>query len=227
MSVAAAEAAGRRARVLRASGLAVADGSAEAAGPAAWKWAEAQPCSPPAAVVALRRCAQHIALYAFFSDHREVRMQCKERLEQYLTDNFVVFTEQQHRRAYSAQQIAALEHVPGRQFAKVVMVMADGELAMMVVPAASWLHLDRARSTLGAREVRLASEAEFAPSFPDCEVGAMPPFGNLYDMPVYVDEGLAANDEIVIQAGTHRDTVRMRYADFVRLAEPVVAPLTS
>jgi Ala-tRNA(Pro) deacylase len=154
-------------------------------------------------------------------------MRCKERLEQYLAEHSIPYTTEQHRRAYSAQQIAAIEHVSGKQFAKVVMVVADGKPAMMVVPASNWLRLDHASAALGARQVRLASEEEFAPLFPDCEVGAMPPFGNLYDVPVYVDDHLPANDEIVLQAGTHTETIRMRYADFERLARPVVAHLTS
>lgn len=154
-------------------------------------------------------------------------MPCKERLERYLADHDVSFSEQEHRKAYSAQQIAEMEHVPGDQFAKVVMVMADGRPVMTVVPATRWLRLEQASSALGAEEVRLANEWEFAPLFPDCEVGAMPPFGNLYDVPVYVDEALTSEDEIVIQAGTHRDTMRLRYRDFERLAHPVVAPLTA
>ena len=153
-------------------------------------------------------------------------MQCKERLEQYLHEQGVWFTEQQHRTAFTAQQVAAEEHVPGRQFAKVVVVVADGKPAMMVVPAAKWLRLERAAQATHAHDVRLAEESEFAPLFPDCEVGAMPPFGNLYNLPVYVDDTLAANDEIVIQAGTHRDTMRLRYDDYERLTHPVAAPLT-
>jgi Ala-tRNA(Pro) deacylase len=157
---------------------------------------------------------------------QEVRMQCRERLEQYLADNAASFTAEQHRRAYSAQQIAEMEHVPGDQFAKVVMLVADGRTVMTVVPAARWLRLEQAAEALGAAEVRLANEWEFAPLFPDCEVGAMPPFGNLYGVPVYVDEALSGHDEIVMQAGTHRDTIRVRYADFERLAEPVRVRLT-
>jgi Ala-tRNA(Pro) deacylase len=153
-------------------------------------------------------------------------MQCKERLEQYLADNAASFTAEQHRRAYSAQQIAEMEHVPGDQFAKVVMLVADGRTVMTVVPAARWLRLEQAAEAIGAKEVRLANEWEFAPLFPDCEVGAMPPFGNLYGVPVYVDEALSGQDEIVIQAGTHRDTMRIRFADFQRLAEPVRVRLT-
>jgi Ala-tRNA(Pro) deacylase len=162
-----------------------------------------------------------------FSNPQEVHMRCKDRLEQYLNENAVAYTAQQHQRAYSAQQIAALEHVSGKQFAKVVMVLADGEPAMMVVPASSWLRLDHAGAALHSNDVRMASEIEFAPLFPDCEVGAMPPFGNLYGVPVYVDDSLARNEDIVIQAGSHTDTIRLSYIDFERLAEPVVAQLTS
>jgi Ala-tRNA(Pro) deacylase len=154
-------------------------------------------------------------------------MRCKERLEQYLTEHDVAFSEQHHRRAWSAQHIAAIEHVPGSEFAKVVMVMADDRPVMMVVPASRWLRLENAGAALQADDVRLANEIEFAPLFPDCELGAMPPFGNLYDMPVYVDQHLSQNDEIVIQAGTHTDTIRIRYSDFERLAHPVVVPLTA
>lgn len=152
-------------------------------------------------------------------------MRGKERLEQYLSMNGVQFREDTHRRAYTAQQIAALEHVPGQQFAKVVMLVVDGRAVMAVLPATRSVHIDGVAQELGAHEVRLACESEFAPLFPDCEVGAMPPFGNLYCVPVYVDESLARMDDIVIQAGTHRDTMHLRYHDFSRLAQPVVAQL--
>lgn len=155
----------------------------------------------------------------------EAEMRGKERLEQYLTMNGVVFREDTHRRAYTAQQIAALEHVPGQQFAKVVMLVVDGRAVMAVLPATRSVHIDGVAESLGAHEVRLACESEFAPLFPDCEVGAMPPFGNLYCVPVYVDESLARVEDIVIQAGTHRDTMHLRYHDFSRLAQPVVAQL--
>jgi Ala-tRNA(Pro) deacylase len=154
-------------------------------------------------------------------------MLCRERLERYLDENGVAYSEERHARAYSTQQIAAMEHVPGDQFAKVVMLVGDGRTVMAVVPASRHVRLERAAEALGAQEVRLANEWEFSSLFPDCEVGAMPPFGNLYDLPVYVDEVLTTQDEIVMQAGTHRDTLRVRYADFERLAHPVVASLTA
>jgi Ala-tRNA(Pro) deacylase len=106
---------------------------------------------------------------------------------------------------------------------KVVMVLADGELAMLAMPAPYQADLERVAEVLGASEVRLAHEEEFAPAFPDCEVGAMPPFGNLYGLPVYLDEALAEDETIVVQAGTHSDTIRLKYADFERLVRPTVA----
>lgn len=153
-------------------------------------------------------------------------MRGKERLEKYLADNGVPYDEETHRRAYTAQQVAAIEHVSGRQFAKVVMLVVDGRPVMAVLPATRSVHFDRVAGELQANEVRLACESEFAPLFPDCEVGAMPPFGNLYCVPVYVDEQLASVDDIVIQAATHRDTMRLRYRDFERLVQPKVTRLS-
>lgn len=152
-------------------------------------------------------------------------MDCKERLEEYLRDNGVPFEVQEHRPAFTAQRVAATEHVPGRMFAKVVMAEEDGELVMLVLPANSVVDTRKASVAVGGQEVRLASEREFAPRFPDCEAGAMPPFGNLYDVPVYVDEGLGESERIVFQAGTHTLTMSVPYADFERLAHPTVADL--
>lgn len=150
-------------------------------------------------------------------------MNCKERLEAYLRDNKVPFQVQHHPVAYTAQEIAASEHVPGKMLAKVVMAFADGEMVMLALPAPYRVDLAKAGAVLGAKEVRLAHEEEFAAAFADCEVGAMPPFGNLYDLPVYVDKALAEDETIVFQAGTHTDTISMKYADFQRLAKPTVA----
>jgi Ala-tRNA(Pro) deacylase len=150
-------------------------------------------------------------------------MSCKERLENYLRDNRVPFEIHHHPTAFTAQELAASEHTPGKMVAKVVMVLADGELVMLALPAPYQADLDRVSRVLEATEVRLAHEDEFAPAFPDCEVGAMPAFGNLYDIPVYVDEALAEDETIVVQAGTHTDALRLKYADFERLVEPTVA----
>ncbi len=150
-------------------------------------------------------------------------MNCKERLEAYLRENKVPFQVVHHPLAYTAQEVAAAEHVPGKMLAKVVMVFADGKLVMLALPAPYRVDVNKAAAALGAREVRLAHEEEFAAAFPDCEVGAMPPFGNLYDVPVYADKALAEDKEIVFQAGTHTDTVTMKYADFERLVKPKAA----
>ena len=149
-------------------------------------------------------------------------MTCKERLEAYLREQRVSFTIQHHRAAYSAQDVAAIEHVPGKLVAKVVMAFADGKLVMLVLPASYRVDLVQAGTAIGAKSVYLAGERELAVAFPDCEVGAMPPFGNLYHVPVYVDQALAQDETIVFQAGTHTDTITMRYADFTRLVKPSV-----
>ena len=150
-------------------------------------------------------------------------MNCKERLEAYLRDNKVPFQIIHHPLAYTAQEVAAAEHIPGKMLAKVVMVFADGKLAMLALPAPHRVDLSKAATVLKAKEVRLAHEEEFAAAFPDCEVGAMPPFGNLYDVPVYVDKTLTEDVDIVFNAGTHTDTISLRYADYERLVKPAVA----
>lgn len=150
-------------------------------------------------------------------------MSCKDRLEGYLRENKVPFQVVHHPLAYTAQEVAAAEHVPGKLVAKVVMAYAGDKIVMLALPAPFRVDLGKATAALGAEDVRLAQEEEFAPLFPDCEVGAMPPFGNLYDVPVYVDKALAEDETIVFQAGTHTDTVSMKYADYQRLVKPRVA----
>ncbi|MGC9336423.1 MAG: aminoacyl-tRNA deacylase, partial [Anaerolineae bacterium] len=117
-------------------------------------------------------------------------------------------------------------HVPGDQVAKVVIVKADEDMVMLVVPAPYRLDFGRLRTLLGAKKVRLAEEAEFEGLFPDCATGAMPPFGSLYGLPVYVDEILALEPDIVFRVGTHHDTMKIAYADFARLVQPTVAEFT-
>src|SRR6185437_3729864 len=148
---------------------------------------------------------------------------CKDTLEHYLSAQQISFQEQQHPIAYTAQDVAAREHLPGKQVAKVVMAFADGQPIMMVLPAPYRVNLSGVGPLLGAREVRLADEAEMEHLFPDCEVGAMPPFGNLYHLPVYVDQSLAEDEYIVFQIGTHTETMRLAYKDFARLVSPTVA----
>lgn len=147
---------------------------------------------------------------------------CAERLQQYLGEHAVAFQRQQHSTAYTSAEVAASEHLPGKMVAKTVIVFADGKMVMLVLPSTDLVDYKKAASILAAAEFRLASEAEFGATFPDCAIGAMPPFGNLYHLPVYVDSSLAADETIVFVAGTHTETMSMRYADFARLVQPVV-----
>jgi Ala-tRNA(Pro) deacylase len=147
---------------------------------------------------------------------------CKDRLEAYLREKQVPFDVRHHPRAITAQEVAASEHVPGKMLAKTVMVLADGKMVMLALPAPHQVDVDKAGKVLGG-EVRLAKEEEFENTFPDCEVGAMPPFGNLYEVPVYVEAALAEDETIVFRAGTHTDTMSLSYADFERLVEPTIS----
>jgi Ala-tRNA(Pro) deacylase len=147
------------------------------------------------------------------------------RVKEYLDKQNVPYTHHVHRTAYTAQEVAAEEHIPGKMVAKIVVVKFGDQLAMVVLPASARLDLEAVRRLVGHREARLASELEFTGAFPDCDVGAMPPFGNLYNVPVFVDRALAEDEEIAFNAGTHQDSIHMKYADFARLANPTVAPL--
>ncbi len=151
---------------------------------------------------------------------------CRDRLEQYLRERGVAYESQHHPLTYTAQEVAASEHVPGKELAKTVIARAgDDRLVMLVLPASGTVHLGKLADALGTGRARLAEEWEFGPTFPDCELGAMPPFGNLYGVPVYVDQSLAADERIVFRAGTHTDTMRVAYADFARLVGPTVVDI--
>lgn len=144
------------------------------------------------------------------------------RLKDYLDKENVPYQHDVHRTAYTAQEVAAEEHVPGKLVAKTVVVKVDDHFALAVLPASFRVDSAALKTALGAKEVRLATEFEFTGLFPDCDVGAMPPFGNLYGLSVYVEQSLAEDPEIVFNAGTHQDTLRMKYADFARLVHPPV-----
>lgn len=146
-------------------------------------------------------------------------------LREYLDLNNIKYLVISHSVAYTAQGIAALTHTPGKELAKTVMVMVDGRLVMAVVPASYRVDLYKLKRYLGADTVELASEAEFRDRFPDCETGSMPPFGNLYGMDVFADESLAQDKEIAFNAGSHRELVRMSFADFRNLVKPVLMSL--
>ncbi len=141
----------------------------------------------------------------------------------YLEQHGVSYSVVEHSVAYTAQEEAAATHVPGREWAKAVVCMVDDHPALAVLPADRLVDLDRFREACGARSVRLASEAEFRPLYSDCEMGAMPPFGPLYKQPVIVDRSLTSDPEIVFNAGSHREAIRMRDRDFAELVKPMVA----
>jgi len=144
------------------------------------------------------------------------------KLREFLDSHNIKYLVISHSLAYTAQGVAALAHVSGKRLAKTVILKIDGILAMAVVPASDHVDLNRIKTLTGGEEVELATEREFKDAFPDCETGAMPPFGNLYDMTVYADSILGKNEEITFSAGSHRELVRMRWDDMVRLVNPTI-----
>ena len=145
-----------------------------------------------------------------------------KKLKEMLDREGVKYVVISHSPAYTAQEVAASAHIAGKELAKTVMVKIDGKLAMAVLPASYQVDFDRLRQAAGLSKVRLASEQEFKDTFPDCEVGAMPPFGNLYNMEVFVAQKLTENDQIAFNAGTHTELVKMNYADYARLVKPKI-----
>jgi Ala-tRNA(Pro) deacylase len=148
------------------------------------------------------------------------------KLREFLDSHRIKYLVISHSLAYTAQGVAALAHVSGKKLAKTVIVRIDGILVMAVIPASEHVDLDQLRKLTGANAVEIASERDFKDAFPDCETGAMPPFGNLYDMAVYADTTLAQQEEITFSAGSHRELVRMRWVDLARLVNPTVERLS-
>ena len=146
-------------------------------------------------------------------------------IHEYLRQNNIEFSLHEHVPAYTAQTLAAEEHVTGHSVAKVVIVKADDAFYMCVLPAPRMLDVTKVARAVGAKAVRLADEKQIALLFPDVEVGAEPPFGNLYNLPTLVDKRLAERGEIVFQGGSHMEAVRMKFADYARLAQPKVAEI--
>jgi Ala-tRNA(Pro) deacylase len=149
-------------------------------------------------------------------------MRCQEQLEQYLREQKVPYQIQHHPAAFTAQQIAECEHISGKKVAKSVVVFADNTMVLLVLPAAFRADLQKVQECLGVKQIRLAHEEEFQAAFPGCEVGAMPPFGNLYGLPIYVEQSLTTQDTIVFPIGTHTETMSLKYADFERLLHPTI-----
>jgi len=148
-------------------------------------------------------------------------------LAKFLDEQQIRYVRISHSPAYTAQEIAASAHIPGREVAKTVMVKIDGNMQMVVTCASCQVDLGELKRAVSAREVSLASEDEFRGLFPECELGAMPPFGNLFGMQVFVTEELAEDEEIAFNAGSHTELVRMSYGDFARLVKPTVLDVTA
>lgn len=143
-------------------------------------------------------------------------------LKDFLDKNNVKYVTVAHSPAYTAQEIAASAHIPGKELAKTVVIKVDGRMAMAVLPASYRVNLEQLMRVTGARSCDLAREPEFESMFPDCDLGAMPPFGNLYDMDVYVAAKLSENEQIAFNACSHSELIRMNYQDFERLSEAKV-----
>ncbi|MDT8324720.1 MAG: YbaK/EbsC family protein [Bacteroidota bacterium] len=144
------------------------------------------------------------------------------RLKEYLNREGVRYVTIVHSPAYTAQEIAAMAHIPGKNIAKTVVVKIDGKMALAVVPASYSVDFDMLQGAIGADKVELARENEFKGQFPDCELGAMPPFGNLYDMEVFVARSLAEDDDIAFNACSHHELIKLPYKEFERLVKPHV-----
>jgi len=145
-----------------------------------------------------------------------------KKLKELLDQEGVKYVVISHSPAYTAQEIAASAHVPGKELAKTVMVKIDGKMGMAVLPASCQVDFERLKKETGAGKIELASEQEFKDLFSDCDVGAMPPFGNLYSMKVFVASNLTEDEEIVFNAGSHRELMKLAFKDFARLVEPEV-----
>lgn len=150
-----------------------------------------------------------------------------KKLKEFLDSNNVKYASISHSTAYTAQEIAASAHIPAKELAKTVMVKVDGKMAMAVLPGSYKVEFDKLKDVSGANNVELASEQEFKDMFPECEIGAMPPFGNLYGMNVYVSQSLAEDKNIVFNAGSHKELIRLSYNDFENLVHPQLAEFSS
>jgi Ala-tRNA(Pro) deacylase len=143
-----------------------------------------------------------------------------KRLREFLDEQHVKYLSIQHSPAYTAQEVAQSVHVSGREMAKSIILVVDGQMVMAVLPASRKILLHELEEELATEDIRFATEEEFKERFPDCETGAMPPFGNLYGLPVYVAPGLPFGGDITFNAGTHTEVIRMAYRDFENIVHP-------
>lgn len=147
------------------------------------------------------------------------------RLINYLDEQGKKYVVVKHSPAFTAQEVAASAHIPGKEMVKTVIVKADGNMKMVVLPSTHDVDFDAIKEAIGAEEVELASEDEFEDMFPDCELGAMPPFGNFYDIDTLVAESLTEDNIIAFNAGTHKELVKMGYSDYEELTNPQIMPV--
>ena len=145
-----------------------------------------------------------------------------KKLIEFLDYNRVRYVNVTHSTAFTAQDVAQSAHISGREMAKTVIVWMDGAMGMVVLPASSMIDFNKLKEVSGAKSVELASESEFKDKFGECEVGAMPPFGSMFNLRVFADKSLEEDKEIAFNAGSHRELIRMRYDDYAALAKPVM-----
>jgi len=158
---------------------------------------------------------------------KEVRMGVARLIKEYLAKNKVAFEELKHTLAFTAQEVAAAQKVKGKDLAKTVVIKKGGDFALAVVEAPDLVDLAKLKEIAQTPSVEIATEGEFRALFPECELGAMSPLGTLHDLPVYADAKLAKNDHIVFNAGTHTDTIKMTFKDFLKLVKPVVGDIAA
>lgn len=144
------------------------------------------------------------------------------KLKEFLDNHQIKYVCFLHSPAYTSQEIAETAHVSGKQLAKTVIIKIDHQLAMVVIPASEHVNMERVKNALNLSSVELAKEGEFKNKFPGCELGAMPPFGNLYDVPVFISSQLSRFDHILFNAGSHAELMQLAYADFERLVKPKI-----
>jgi Ala-tRNA(Pro) deacylase len=152
---------------------------------------------------------------------------CAARVREYLMTHGIGYEIHDHVEAFTAQELAAAEHIPGRLVAKVVMLRVGDDLVMSVVRAPDHVSISKARTVFGRDDIHIATELDFQESFPDCELGAVPPFGHLYGMRTYVDERLLDTDELVCAAGSHHQSMRVATGDWYKLVEPVTVDISA
>jgi Ala-tRNA(Pro) deacylase len=160
--------------------------------------------------------------FSFVSFLGAITMAIPDNIKQYLSQNNANYSHKRHPLAYTSQEVAEAEHVPGEEFAKTVVIQADDRMIFAVLPADHVVNFEILKRQVHCSKMSLTPEWEFIEKFPACEPGAMPPFGKLFGLPVYCDSSLAKKAEIEFNAGTHVDTVRMTYATFVKLENPTV-----